>query len=253
MRRAILPIESDCLSKAWAQAFLEALNAPRGELSRLMVTVKIPETGVPSELPAIRQLLDEQLEACEEARIETVAGTIFPESMWNPKMPGRALFERYNNAWKRLQRCPANRNGVYFRRLTAFDEDPVKGNQLQHIIDTWHNGNHRHSALQASILDPRHDHTNCQRRGFPCLQQVSFDAQGSNGEEGLVITGYYAKQHLFEKAYGNYLGLARLGHFMAKALKLRLTEMTCIASVAAYSELPKHKFQSIAEKLREIP
>jgi thymidylate synthase len=99
-------------------------------------------------------------------------------------------------------------------------------NQLKHVIETFRNGNHRHSALQASIFDPTRDHTHNRQRGFPCLQQVAFEA--SDGE--LTVTGFYALQHHVPKAYGNYLGLCWLGRFMADRMDLRLSQVTCIAS-----------------------
>ena len=126
----------------------------------------------------------------------------------------------------------SNRNGVYFQRLIAFGhelnmQDGV--NQLEHVIQTWSGGNHRRSALQAAVFDPRKDHTNQRQRGFPCLQQVAFARIGDNG---LAVTGFYATQYMFERAYGNYLGLCRLGHFMAHEMGLRLSQVVCIATPA---------------------
>ena len=53
------------------------------------------------------------------------------------------------------------------------------------------------------------------------------------GERGLAVTGFYAKQHMYERAYGNYLGLCRLGHFMAHEMGLTLSKVVCIATPAA--------------------
>jgi hypothetical protein len=39
-------------------------------------------------------------------------------------------------------------------------------------------------------------------------------------------------QYLFERAYGNYLGLARLGEFMAHEMGLRLERVVCFSAVA---------------------
>jgi len=254
MRKTIPAIGSDNLSLTWAKAFVEAYDSPGGALSRLVVTTKIPEGGIAAETPEIRRLVDSELEARQLSTTSTVANTIFPESLWNPAQPAEMLFDRYARVWPRVHRCHANSNGVYFRRLTAFGDNVDSGNQLKHIINTWReHGNHRHSALQAAIFDPMKDHNNSRQRGFPCLHQVAFDAQGANGQDGLVITGFYAKQNLFEKAYGNYLGLARLGRFMAHELHLRLVEVTCIASVAARSdsEIPKRGLGDMAEALRD--
>ena len=238
MHKKIAPIERDDLSKAWAHAFTETVNSPGGKLSRLIVTIHLRD-GVIVETPEIKQLLEAALLARDQCKVDTVASTIFPKSQWNSKESAQKLYDRYEKTWLYVQKRHANRNGVYFRRLTAFDnsKDPTKPvNQLDHIIKTWRDHkNHRHSALQAAIFDPSKDHGHSQQRGFPCLQQVAFDAQGANGKQGLVVTGFYATQTLFEKAYGNYLGLAQLGLFMAHELGLQLAEVTCIASLAKSS------------------
>jgi hypothetical protein len=40
------------------------------------------------------------------------------------------------------------------------------------------------------------------------MQHMSFEPT----QEGLVVNAFYATQQLFIKAYGNYLGIAQLGH-----------------------------------------
>jgi hypothetical protein len=173
----------------------------------------------------IRRVLDEALTS-HRTSCNTVANTIFPESLWNPARERALLYQRYMvHTWPRVKKCAANYRGTYFQRLIAFEngDDPI--NQLEHVITTWHKQNHRHSALQLSVFDPRHDHTDGRRLGFPCLHQVCFTPLGANGAEGLAVTGFYATQHIFEKAYGNYMGLCRLGKFMAHEMKLRFTRM----------------------------
>jgi len=173
------------------------------------------------------------VDALNKQSSRTIANTIFPNSLWTPKALDNAedLYARYDRIWTTIAKCPANSKGVYFRRLIAYfpeglpaSSEPV--NQLKHVIETFRGGNHRHSALQASIFDPTRDHTNSRQRGFPCLQQVAFDT--SEGELG--VTGFYALQHHVPKAYGNYLGLCWLGRFMAHQMGLRLSQVTCIAS-----------------------
>ena len=88
--------------------------------------------------------------------------------------------------------------------------------------------------------------------GFPCLQQVVFHTKGSNGSDGLEVVAFYANQLLFEKAYGNYLGLYRLGKFMAGEMGLRLTGVTCIASHLKISNsgTTKGELSPLAEVLK---
>lgn len=224
-------IEDDNLSRAWADAYLKVADSPKNRIETLVVRVNL---GTASDLEDsdVRQILDDALMECGDSSCETVAGTIFPQSLWNPQATRKALFGRYATCWPRIQKCPPNKNGTYFQRMTVFDDaNPV--NQLETILDEWGSGLRRNSAFQLSIFDPRRDHKFTPYLGFPCLHQVSFTPLGPNGKDGLSVTGYYATQHLFTKAYGNYLGLYRLGQFVAHEMGLRLSSVSCIAAVAA--------------------
>jgi hypothetical protein len=127
-----------------------------------------------------------------------------------------------------------NNLGLYFERLIKFeqnqkdDADDSKSNQLEHIIRTRKGKTHRRTALQAGIFDPRRDHRGGPYLTFPCLQHVTFVPCG---ERGMAVNGFYAMQYLFERAYGNYLGLCRLGNFVAHELGLELVQMNCMVGI----------------------
>jgi hypothetical protein len=239
-------IEENNLSVAWGKAFLQVVSV--GEITPLIVVMRDLDSVEPPEIPAIREALDHALEAEGKGlSCHTVANTIFP-SYWNPKADRQQLYQRYFRVLPRVRRHPSNKYGVYFERLIAFGHDGnLQGgvNQLEHIIQTWNNGNHRRTALQAAIFDPKRDHTNQPRRGFPCLQQVAF---ARNGNDGLSVTGFYATQYIFERAYGNYLGLCRLGRFMAQEMGLRLAQVTCIASPAT-RDRPKVHLHHLGQQI----
>ena len=203
------------------------------EIAPLVVVLKDLNGGEPLEVDRIREALDEELAAQGSGLCHTVANTIFPKTMWNPEAGRQELFDRYFRVFPRVKRMhKGNKYGLYFQRLIAFgcDDNGNGGvNQLDHILTTWERGNRRRTALQAALLDPRKDHTHQRQRGFPCLQQVTFARTGTNG---LAVTGFYATQYIVERAYGNYLGLCRLGEFMAHEMGLRLDQMTCIATPA---------------------
>ena len=243
-----LTIEEDNLSVAWAKAFLRVVDA--GEIATLTVVIRDFVDGEPMEVAPLRLLLDDALGDDKKAlSCHEVANTIFPISLWNPQADRHQLYERYQRIMPRVLR--RNRYGVYFQRLIAFDHDAAyEGgvNQLEKIIQTWKRGNHRRSALQAAIFDPRKDHTNQPLRGFPCLQQVAFAQQGS---DGLSVTGFYATQYIFERAYGNYLGLCRLGRFMAQEMGRELTQVTCVASPAKRDKTKRY-LRELARDVEEI-
>ena len=235
-------IVDENLSYAWGRVFLLALK--EGEILPLVVTVTGFSGGHPKEDAVIRQMLDDELLANSKRSCRTVASTIFPEALWTPGAPRDELYERYAKILPGLKRIPANRNGLYFERMIS--HGPTQVNQLEHSIGTWTRGNRRRSALYAAIVDPSRDHTHQRQRGFPCLQQVAFTPQHSTGT--LAITGFYNTQYLFERAYGNYLGLCGLGRFMAQEFGLTLSRMTCIAAVAK-QEMARTRIESFAANL----
>lgn len=250
-----LVVSEENLSLAWAKAFLASMEPGAQQHHPAMVSINHLE-GVesPPEEILIRELLDAELKKHKLKSCATVAGTIFPTSMWNSTIEKNAehLFARYEKAWPGIAKCPANKKGVYFRRLTSYapkDRVAEPVNQLQFVIDTYLSGNHRNSALQASVFDPTRDHTNNHIRGFPCMQQVSFTALD---KYRMAITGFYGMQYQFEKAYGNYLGLYWLGKFMAKQLGLELSQVVCMATVLSRGDENKSSLQALEDALKPI-
>ena len=260
--QAVPPICGGNISLAWANAFLKCYDEPGGILHSAVVKINTSDDEVSHETPELREIVDTQLRSLlkktsVQSVVETVAGTIFPESIWRLAKGDRHLFyKEYEKALPFIRRKPANRRGIYFQRLIAFpDHNDETINQLEFIIKTWEQGNRRHSALQAGIFDPRKDHSNSTRLGFPCLQQVVFYPNGPHGKEGLSVVAFYANQTLAEKAYGNYLGLYRLGLFMAREMGIKLKEVVCIASALKLSDsgdINKTACEPVANALRAV-
>lgn len=234
----IEPIHGRNLSDAWAQAFLKCHNATGSEISPSIVSFDVRDGEKWAlENKEIRQAIDRQLKICSDKSnpcdVETVAGTIFPESIWKRCNGNRTtLFTEYEKMWPLVCKCVNNKRGTYFRRLMAFGDPKSKSKvcQLENIISFWNEGGRRRSALQASLFDPHQDFRDGPYLQFPCLQQLIFHPKGSNGSGGLEVMALYANQILLEKAYGNYLGLYRLGTFMAGEMGLNLTRVSCVAS-----------------------
>lgn len=233
------------LSVGWAKAFLRAMN-PRKDLAPLVFMINDFEKGEVREDSMIRGLLDRTLKSIGKQSCNTVANTIFPSSLWNPRAERGKLFERYLRILPRIRKYPGNRYGVYFERLIAFGNGGAKVNQLEHVIETYLGGNHRRSALQTAVFNPFRDHTNQPQRGFPCLQHVTF---ARCGDRKLAVNGFYATQFLFERAYGNYLGLCRLGRFVAHELGLELVQMNCTIGIGIL-DVSNQNVQELTEELR---
>lgn len=55
----------------------------------------------------------------------------------------------------------------------------------------------------------------------------------------LVVNAFYATQQIFDKAYGNYLGLAQLGAFMAHEMGMPLARLNVMVGVAKLERIAK--------------
>ncbi|HEV3456479.1 MAG TPA: thymidylate synthase [Thermoanaerobaculia bacterium] len=246
-------IEEENLSLAWSRAFL-ALAARRDEeIVPLLVSITGFAGGVPAEDEAVRKALDACLAANEYQGSHTVANTIFPQSLWRRAKGDRnALYEEYlENLPSYVDMAPdKNRCGLYFSRLIAYGVDPKTGerlaevqigklpglgNQLEFLIQRCKKGV-RKSMFQAAVFAPARDHVGGAQQGFPCMQHVTFVPDYD--KKMLAVNAFYATQQLFVKAYGNYLGLTRLGAFFADQTGLTLTKVSCFAGVEKMDQRP---------------
>lgn len=249
MIRGPIVLSDQNLSLAWGRALLALCRRGTTLIAPLTVTIT-NLVGGPQENAGIRNCLDQVLQANRLKSVRTTASTIFPNSMWRRDAPRARLYERYLVAYPRIRRAHrANQYGTYFHRMIEYLPDgcPVPVNQLEHIIETYLGNNHRRSALQAVVFDPTRDHTNQRQRGFPCLHQVAFSPI-NDGE--LAVTGFYGTQHIVQRAYGNYVGLCRLGEFIAQELRLELARVTCVAAVAELG-VPKAAVNDLARAVRD--
>lgn len=222
-------IEASNLSVAWGRALKSVSARGRKEVAPLIVSLTgFDANGAVVEDISIRRQLDMLLSAENSESIETVANTIFPFSLWNPAMPRDQLFERYKSIQPRIRKASRkNIYGTYFGRMIS-NGAADRENQLDFVIRTYLSRKGvRRSVLQVAIFDPKLDHSSASLRGFPCLQHLSF----APTSEGLSVNAFYATQYVVARAYGNYLGLCRLGQFVASELDIPLLRVTCYAGI----------------------
>ncbi|WP_438307801.1 thymidylate synthase [Burkholderia pseudomallei] len=235
-----LLVDEPDISRAWAKAVLHVIDHAGPEISPLILSVSgFEEHGAIPETQAIRAELDTLLATKRMRSVEDVAFTIFPQRLWQLAKGDRAaLFRYYKDAFPRYQAMNPrdNRRGLYFERMTGYGRGPCDGNQLEWILSQFEGREGvRRSMFQASVFDPERDHVADAQLQFPCLQHVSFEPT----KQGLVVNAFYATQQLFVKAYGNYLGIAQLGAFMAHEMKTKLLRMNVVVGVAKFERISK--------------
>lgn len=241
-------IEDTNLSLAWYRAMSQIVDNSGSEITPLVLTL----TGF-NETENFRQKLDDNL--CENGfdPISTVSETIFPESLYRRHRFDRSLlYSRYRRNLARIQNVDhRNKKGTYFERLIAYkgtSDQKAEVNQLEEIISTLRGDSKvkRRSKLQASIFNPHTDHTEGVYQKFPCLQHVTFYKSDSGG---LIINSFYAMQYLYQRAYGNWLGLINLGKFVARESGLELERFTCFVGVEQLDHLTKVKAKALLQEL----
>lgn len=257
--------EENDLAAAWAKAYRVMRRTPKRELAPFAVTVHNP-TGivVPDSIthPMVRAL-DECLKTGGKGypSVELVAATIFPERTW--KLCSGDRQELYRESMLNLRTYAKwepnkNRCGMYFGRLFGFGVDhrtgktlgytagkamrEAGGNQVEHLIRQLSKSvktgrSVARMQLQAATFDPMRDMTTSTRPSFPCMQHLAFNTDIKSRR--LEMTAFYATQQLYVKAYGNWLGLCRLGAFIAGQSGLTLTRFTCLANVQKMDKSPK--------------
>lgn len=237
---APLMVTGGNLSAVWSEVFIHIIDHPGTQIAPLVLSITgFDERGVAAEDADVRCALDTALALEDQYSTEDVAYTIFPQRLWTMSRGDRkTLFKFYRMAFPayRAANRSLNRKGLYFERLVNYGRGPKDGNQLEWILSQYE-GRHavRKSMLQASVFDPEHDHVPDAQISFPCLQQVSFVPSPA----GLVVNAFYATQQVFNKAYGNYLGLAQLGAFMAHEMKIPLVRVNVMAGIEKLDKIGK--------------
>lgn len=278
------------LAGAWSQAFLTMSRPPERELSPFLVSIAAAADGQPGEDELLRAGIDACLEENWKHRldaagktdrpqgrgspgesqpvlIETVAKTIFPQAMWQrAKGDRQRLYKDYLTSLPDFVSMAPHQNsgGLYFARMIGYGVNPKTGakekhlgdqleyepNQLEFIINACKPGGQR-MALQASIYDPVRDQTDA-RQHFPCLQHVTFVPDFARGT--LAVNAFYALQLLYVKAYGNWLGLMRLGAFVASQTKpnLRFERLNCFAGIQKMTSESRPRPGALLDRLTEL-
>lgn len=186
--------------------------------------------------------------------MHTVANTIFPIGLYRPGAPGAA--ERFMASVKRGERVRAGSRkkgwGTYIGRLTAYPtRDGGTTNQLDAILATLNRARNFVDAYEMPIMAPDLDgaggsddaiagallhadvHTDSRKRGGPCLAHVSLTSL--NGVLSMVAL---YRAHTYEtRAYGNFLGLARLLAFLAAESRREVGQLLVVTG-HAYAVAP---------------
>lgn len=259
-------ISNDNISHAWLGA-VEHLIYVGGKAVHLVVAIERPADP---EDDSVRALLDDFVNERRAADdkiwpVTTVANTLFPAAFYRHGRENarERLYELHAKAQRLQERMRDPEN--YFNRLVAYPTpDGERFNQLEFIVDRLikqrkpRKGGHGgalSSAYELGLGIPADADLRIQAPGqdrntmsFPCLSHVSLTLE----RDALYLAALYRNQHFIDRAYGNYLGLARLGGFIANEVGVKLGEIVCVATHAdvQLGDYGKGRIQALASAAR---
>lgn len=239
------------IGDAWLQAY-EALQ-PTGYALNLAVAIQDP---LREDLGVRRAIEHRLVELHTQAgpgsafatvqSMHTVANTIFPVGLYRPGKHGAG--DRFMTSVARGERLRArSRNrgwGTYVGRLVGY---PAPGgetvNQLQAMLDTLHKDRNYKDRYEAPMVVPHLDEPAAvtgavlhgdrsvdpfRAQGGPCLAHLSL----TSVDQRLSMIAVY-RGHAYEtRAYGNFLGLARLLAFLAAETGREVGELLVVTGHA---------------------
>jgi hypothetical protein len=262
-------VDHENISAAWLAALARLMEEDEGKAIHLAVCIRRPDEA---EDAGIRGALDGFIEKARKRKprlwpVSTVANTIFPAAFYQPQVedPRSRLYELHGKA-QRIQARMGRDSESYFNRLVAY---PVPGcdpfNQLEYIVERLikqrkprkgGRGGPLSSAYEAGLSVPDGGDLRIQApgqdrntMGFPCLSHISFTLACDR----LNLAALYRNQYFVARAYGNYLGLARIGRFVAREVGVELGEIVCLATHAdaEYGDFGKSAIEQLLQTARD--
>lgn len=233
-------VRGDNIGGAWLAAFTE-MDRTRGNLVNLVVDIADPtveDLGVRGAIDraVAGHLARKSKPIGNPQSVHTVANTIFPISLYRPGTPGAA--ERFMASALQIEkgRCHARKKGwgTYLGRLVDYPAPDGSTNQLALMVDRLREERHWADLYEMPIAAPGDERMPCwegglepgatanavlhgdvrtdsRRRGGPCLAHVSVTLDRGT----LSMVALYRRHSYIARAYGNFLGLARLLCFLA--------------------------------------
>ena len=227
---SVRTIEANTVSEGWVGACSALLEC--GDVANHLVVRMV------SPLPEDKQIradADAFLAAADHQEIDEVRNTIFPAAVAEDFAEPAELVGEYLEDYDVIKAL-GSRQGTYFGRMCAYphpsgEPTPQLVNLVTKLRDS-HQGTRWRAIYQINIYAEHQDRT--KKRGFfPCMAHLGFQLGGDrNRPEGLDCIALYRFQDMVLKGYGNFLGLAQLQAYLARATGFEAGELTVVAGHA---------------------
>jgi thymidylate synthase len=243
-----IPPQPDCAS-AWREAVRAVdIHSSKHAANNVIIDVANPALNASLRDPRVSVVNDFLQE--RDKSVETVANTIFPESLYL-RHGAPKFFEIFNDRVLAKVRRTDRWSGYYFERMTNVPGSNGKPfNQLWNIVERMNDTKVKAlNKFEITIFDPARD-VDDSPYGGQCLSFGSFKLLAGTTKT-LTLTVMYRNHFYIEKLLGNLIGLGRLMAFVAKEANVNVGALTVI-SAHAQIDTPGCKRGDIAALLNRF-
>lgn len=216
------------LSLGWLGGVRILDQMPKRKAVHLLIRIVDPATERDDVRAEAQGLIDSYNQTHKKPlnHIETTRNTIFPAA-WARRFPEPAdLSDHYLAHYTKdlLRGYRQNARGTYFGRMVAYPRGTGSppGNQLTETVKKLRNelSNHgpKSSCYEINIYSEANDRN---RMSFPCLAHLSVHLH----DRELHMQAIYRNETFVSRAYGNFLGIAELQAYLAKAVEVDVGEL----------------------------
>jgi thymidylate synthase len=228
------------LSEGWLDAVRLLHDVPGGKVVHLIVRILDPQREVPEICAAAQGLIDanNRSRKREMPDIETTRNTIFPVAYARRTKGPKQLATYYRERYEEIRGFRDNERGTYFGRIVAYprgaDEKPADqlSDTVRKLRDELRTKSNKSSRYEINIYSERCDRS---PMSFPCLAHVSVHLQ----DRKVHLQAIYRNESLVARGYGNFLGLAALQVYIAKAAGAKTGELVITAGHAELDGLKR--------------
>jgi thymidylate synthase len=226
--------EAASVSDGWLAACRILLDIRGHEATHLVIRMTDP---LP-EVAEVRSAADRFMASAGHAAIDEVRNTIFPAAMAERFADPDELAVEYLEDYE-LRSSLAGGQGTYFGRICEYPQPSGPPTpQLAVVTRRLREAREgtRWRAVYPVNIYAAHKDQDKKRNYFPCLSHLEFElacGPGSGAKpDRLDCIALYRNQDITVKGYGNYLGLAQLQAYLARATGFLPGELTVIAGHA---------------------
>jgi hypothetical protein len=232
-------IEANDVSEAWL-GMARCVLANGKEVRNLVVAIADPVSVDPVVHAAVEDF-------CRSRRLLTpkhVAYTIFPEGLARARTASQ-LFDVYNRR-RGFFDCVKTGWGTYFRRMTCYEGQRGRENQLDRIIHAVNSRKACHRAAYTVVIQ-QPGRESVRPRGAPCLNYLAVQMEPGQPRT-MSLLAVYRNHDVVERAYGNFIGLGWLLRFLCRETGSCVGGLTCMSS-RAYIDRSVRALRELLETL----